>query len=193
MRIRLPLLAMLIILDGFASPGIAQDQVPSNNMKLAEELVGVMHLDQGMNSSLDKMKQMQQKIADFTSTKTSPEAKAMAQRHVDTARDLAKAVMNVEKQKEMYVAVYANTYTAEELQGAIDFYKTPIGQKWAENQPKVNMEIATKSMEMMPQIMDSLKSSMGALDALRGKTNTFPETPAATPSPEPSPATNSQD
>ena len=186
MKTPLRLLALIITLVCFSLSANAQDQPSATNIALAGQLVELMPLDQGMTASIDRMKQLQAKITNST-TNASPETKEMLQKTMDNSMNVAAAVLNCEKMKTMYVSVYASSYTAEELQGAINFYKTPIGQRWVEKQPQVAMTIASKSMGLMPQIMDSLNKSMGALDALRKGTNSIlsnflpPASPSSTP------------
>jgi hypothetical protein len=163
----LPTLLMALVA---ALPLQAQDQPSSTNLALAGQLVDLMHLDKAMNVGLNSMKQMQSKMLDSSTTNSSSDTKAMVQKSMEAGMSEVTAVMTPEKMHAMYVSVYASTFTAEELQGAIGFYKSPVGQKWIEKQPQVSMAIMEQTTAMMPkmeQMMDSLKKSMGALDALR--------------------------
>ena len=173
----------------FSLPLKAQDQPSAKNIALATELVEVMHLERGMSVGMEGMKQIQAKMADAASTNVSPDTKEMMQKAMDFSGATAVSVMNWDKIKPLYVSAYASVYTAEELQGAIDFYKSPIGQKWVAKQPQISTAIMAKTMEMamaaQPQIMDSIKKSMGALDALRKGMNltNLPALPVPTASP----------
>ena len=133
------------------------------------------------------LKQMQAKISDSVLTNVSPDARAMIEKSMDASRNAAASVMSKDNARELYISAYARIYTAQELQGAIDFYKSPIGQKWIEKQPQVVTAVMEKTLDGMPQIMDSVKKSMGALDALRKSTNSILSNllPSATPSPAP--------
>ena len=192
MKIKLPLLVTITILTLFAPSVKGEEQssaTNSTNVVLAEELVSLLHLDQGMGAAMDRMKQLQTKILASAATNASPETTAMVQKSMDASTAAAASALNMDRMKEMYVSTYATAYTAEELQGAIDFYKSPIGQRWVEKQPQVSMIIASKSMAMMPGIMDSVKKSMSALDALCKRTNSPITSILSPPSPAPSPAT----
>ena len=190
MKTPLQLLTILITLACFAFSASAQDQPSATNVALAEQLVDLMHLDKAMNVGLNSMKQMQSKMLDSSTTNSSTDIKERVQKSMEVGMSAATAVMTPEKMHAMYVSVYASTFTAEELQGAITFYQSPVGQKWIEKQPQVSMAIMQQTMAMMPkmsQMMDSINKSMGALDALRKNTNLIPSnllppaTPASTP------------
>ena len=186
-----PLAALIITCIAFSAN--AQDQSSSTNsanIALAVHLVDLMHLDKAMNVGLNSMKQMQSKILDAGATNSSPDTAALVKKSMESSMGAATALMTPEKLHSVYVSVYARIFTTEELQGAIDFYKSPIGQKWVDKQPQVSIAIMEQTMAMMPkmsQMMDSVKKSMGTLDALRKNTNSIlsnllpPALPSATP------------
>lgn len=179
-------LLTIFILAGFAFSANAQDQPSAKNIALAEELVSVMHLEQGVGFGLGKLKQIQEKTA--ASLGSSPESKAMLQKSMDSSMNAASLIMSWDKLKPIYVDAYASTFTPDELQGAIDFYKSPIGQKWVEKQPLASSIIMARTMEMgiaaQKPMMDSIKKSMSALEALRKGMNltNFPSIPTSSPS-----------
>jgi hypothetical protein len=183
-------LSTLLVALAAVLPVKAQDQPSATNIALAGQLVDLMHLDKAMNVGLNNMKQMQSKMLDSSTTNSSTDIKERVQKSMEVGMSAATAFMTPEKLHAMYVSVYASTFTAEELQGAITFYQSPVGQTWIEKQPQLSAAIMEKTMEMMPkmsQMMDSINKSMGALDALRKNTNLIPSnllppaTPASTP------------
>ena len=189
MKTPLAFLSAFLVALAAILPVKAQDQPSATNVALATELVSVMHLEQGVGRGLGMMKQMQSKIATSAMTNSSPDSKAMLQKTMDSSMNAATSIMSWEKMKPIYVNAYASTFTSEELQGAIDFYKTPVGQGWVQKQPQLSMAIMAKTTEMMmaaqPQMMEAMKKSMAALESLRKSTNAFstnlPLLPAAAP------------
>jgi hypothetical protein len=185
MKNQLTRLAILIALTFFAFPLQAQDQLsPTNqpsptNLALAEQLVGLMHLDKAMNVGLNSMSQAQSKYLDASSTNISPATKAIIQKQIDSSMKRVASFINPEKVHAIYVSAYATIFTAEELQGAIDFYQSPIGQQWIQKQPLVSGIVMARTMETMPK----MSQLMGALDALKKSTNGI--TPAFTNFPAP--------
>jgi len=182
--------SILLVALAAVLPVKAQDQPSATNTVLAGQLVDLMHLDKAMAVGLNSMKQVRSQLLNSGTTNSSPDAKAMVQKSMETSMSAATALMTPEKMHAMYVSVYASTFSAEELQGAIDFYKSSVGQKWVEKQPQVSMAIMQQTMAMMPkmsQMMDSINKSMGALDALRKNSNSIlsnllpPASPSSTP------------
>lgn len=174
------LTALAVFLFGLLFPLVASDQPPSEeNLKLAQELVETMHLDQGM---LAKMQSMQNRALGTMMTNASPQTQEIMQKSMQTSMAAVSATLTPKKIKDMYVSVYSTVYSAEELRGAIDFYKSPVGQKWLEKQPQATAMIMSKTMEMMPSF-DSIKKSIEAMNTLTKATNQI-----GTPSPSPSPS-----
>ncbi|MDD3605464.1 MAG: DUF2059 domain-containing protein, partial [Kiritimatiellae bacterium] len=73
--------------------------------------------------------------------------------------DLIAGEMSWDKIKTDYIGIYAETFTADELKGIIDFYKTPVGRKFIEKQP----EIMEKSMRVTQKQMMTLMPKIQAL------------------------------
>ena len=187
-------LSLVIIFStlAFAFPLKAQDQPSPANIALATELVEVMQMERGLSPGIDAVKQMQVKLADSASTNSSPDTKEILKKVVDFGGMTAVSVMSWEKQKPLFISAYASVYTAEELKGAIDFYKSPVGQKWVEKQPQISSAIVAKSTEKVmasqQKMMDSIKKSMGALDAIgKGISSSLSNLPTLPP---PAPASS---
>lgn len=93
--------------------------------------------------------------------------------------------MTWEKMRPIYVSLYAETFSPEELQGLIAFYKTPVGQKWIERQPQLQTAIMEKSqvvvMDIMPPIMNPPTPPSAT-----GSSIPIQTIPSGTPTPTPS-------
>jgi hypothetical protein len=172
--------ALAVVLFGLLPSLTASDQsLAEDNLKLAQELVEAMHLDQGM---LAKMQSMQNRAMGSMMTNASPQMQEVMQKSMQTTMATVSATMTPEKIRDMYVSVYASVYSAEELRGAIDFYKSPVGQKWLEKQPQATALIMAKTMEMMPSF-DSIKKTIQAMNTFTNGSNGI-----VTPSPSPVPS-----
>ena len=115
--------------------------------KLAARLLEIMDVGKAMNQSFESIKQMQG---------------AMTKRFVKNAKDQELAIKNQQKimdlmQKELswenirpeFEKLYSETYSAEELNGLIKFYESPVGKKFIQKQP----EMQKKSMLMMQKLI----------------------------------------
>lgn len=167
MKTPLSFLSTLLVVLAVVLPVKAQDQPSATNVALATELVGIMHPE--FCAPSNRIKKMESQIASMTNS--SPEAKSMMQSAMNAS---SSSYAYLDKMRESYVSLYASKFTTEELQGVLAFYKTPIGQKWGEKQTEITMEFASKSMAMMPGIMDAAKKAMSVFTNL-----------PATPSPAP--------
>ena len=68
--------------------------------------------------------------------------------------DFIRAEINHENIRGEYVAIYADTFTDEQLAGFQDFFRVPVGQPWVEKQSEVMMWILqiwhSKMADIMP-------------------------------------------
>ena len=130
---------------------------------LAEQLLGAMQMQKTIEKSFEMVKQMipaqmkQMGVSDEASSDKAQEA-------MRKTMDLVMKEMSWDKLKGDYISIYAETFTEEELQGAIEFYKSPIGIKFTEKQPELmrkSMQISQKQMAtLMPKIQQLTKETM---------------------------------
>jgi hypothetical protein len=183
MKLHVPVIALLI---GVISPTPylnAQEAVPLTNAStpLAGEFVSIMHVQSNFDSMKSKMGALltPQKPAGIPQDAWDKVSKQSQQ----TMKSVFDA-MTWEKMRPMYVSIYAETFTPEELQGLIAFYKTPVGQKWIEKQPQLQTEIMLKSQAMIKDLMPSLMKSFPIPAAAGSSTPVQPVLPTqASPTP----------
>ena len=153
---KLFVIAIAVLMSGIFTIQAADNDMAARS-KLAAELLEIMDVGKAMNQSFDAIKKMQG---------------AMTKRMVKNAKDQKLAIKNQHKimdlmQKELswktlkpeFKKLYAETYTAEELDGLIKFYKSPIGKKFIQKQP----EMQRKSMIMMQKLMMQIMPKIQAL------------------------------
>jgi hypothetical protein len=120
-------------------------------MAKAEEFLRVSHteqmLSQTMSSVLNQTKSgaMQQM---FGVTLTPEQTKQSEELQSKLVTILTNA-LSWEKIKPIYVKLYADTYTEQEMDGIIAFYKSPAGEAMLAKTPV----IMTKSNELVQQLM----------------------------------------
>jgi len=152
-------LIALLLLAGLiqAAPARADD---AKRTALAEELITLAELQKNFEQSFAVVKQMITQQFGATPTGAPPEAKAKSIENANAVYDLIAKEMDWNTVKKDYAALYASTFTEEELQGVIDFYKSPAGKSFVAKQP----ELMKKSMELnqakmsaiMPQIQQMI-------------------------------------
>lgn len=143
---------------------------------LAEQLIGLLNVDKNYDATYQRMLKMQDEMAD--SQGLTPEQKQQRDHATQAALKVVKEYASWEAIKPTFVQIYSDIFTAEELQGMIDFYKSPVGQKWLEKQPLVQTAVMQKMGALMaglqPKIMAAMKEAQ-----------TAPAESSATPSPSP--------
>ena len=130
---------------------------------LTRRKLGAMQIQKTIEKSFEMVKQMipaQMKQMGFSDEASSDEAQAAMRKTMD----LVMKEMSWDKLKGDYISIYAETFTEEELQGAIEFYKSPIGRKFTDKQQELmrkSMQISQKQMEtLMPKIQQLTKEMM---------------------------------
>jgi hypothetical protein len=97
---------------------------------------------------------------DLPAGASSEEAQKFSQEMMDTIYK----VLDWDNLKKDYVKIYADTFTEDELQGIINFYKSPAGKKFVEKTPELMqkaMEISQRQMgELMPKIQTMVQEKV---------------------------------
>ena len=149
------ILAAAMILMAFNQ---AFAQVPNEGRRqLAEELLNLMNVREATEKTFaiikqsmsDQTKKMREAMGQTNKPAASPT-------NFDKMMDMITRELSWDNMKEDYIALYANTFTEEELQGIIAFYKSPVGQAFSIKQPELikrSMKMIRKKMlKLMPQI-----------------------------------------
>lgn len=127
----------------------------ADTYRLAEELLDLMNIKANIEKSFDMVKKM---IPAHARQHGDGAGEAADTTPAESIMDMIKAEMSWDSLKDDYIAVYAETFTAQELQGLVDFYKTPVGQSFIAKQPELmrrSMEISQRQMsELMPRIRE---------------------------------------
>lgn len=118
-----------------------------------EALIAGMHgqVDQMMGQALGQM---------LGGRQLSPEQ----QRMIDAARREFSIVMKEDlswsRMRSMYISIYQETFTQEEIDGLIAFYRSPAGAAFVDKMPLVMQKSALAMQARMPQLMEKMKAAM---------------------------------
>jgi hypothetical protein len=124
-----------------------------------EEFMQVAQLDRMVKVMLDQMKNMQAgQLAQMSASGEDRERQEAVQRKTMA---LIAERMSFDKIKPLYVKVYAETFTEEELDGMLSFYKSPAGKAMMEKMP----QMMARMMPLMQQWMADMKPDLDKIMA----------------------------
>ena len=128
----------------------------------ADKLLLSLNIDQNIEMALRQMERMQaQMIARDTK---SPAEKEKAKAAMKVAMESTREEFSWDKIGPMFVDVYAEVFTKEELEQLHRFYDSPIGRKFVEEQPQLQaatmMRMQSLMKEVMPKIQARVKTAM---------------------------------
>ncbi|HXS11593.1 MAG TPA: DUF2059 domain-containing protein [Acidobacteriaceae bacterium] len=151
----------------------------------AEQLFTLLHMDTMMDQLMSGVKKQVQQI-----TESMPGADQATPEQKKQITDFQQRVMNLVNQKigwkalePDFIKLYASTYTEEELDGIIAFYKSPVGQRMMEKTPELmtkSTQITQQKMsELQPQLNQMVQDFMKSMAASMGKPTPAQTTPPA--------------
>jgi uncharacterized protein len=116
----------------------------------AEELLQLSQGDQMMKMMEPMMKGMMAQANKDMSAEQRAKAGEMQE------KIMALIVASINKARPALVKVYTDTYTEEEIDGILTFYKSPAGKAFLQKMP----EVMQRSMPAMMQMMNDLQPQM---------------------------------
>ena len=127
--------------------------------ELAGELLDAMNMETTMAASMEMMKtmmsgqiqQMEKQLPDAGAG--SPEAKALAEKMRDRTMALVTESLGWDKMKDSFVEIYAETFTAEEMEGQIAFFGSSAGRAFVTKQPQLLQRSAAATQTVMAEVL----------------------------------------
>lgn len=127
----------------------------------AQQLFLLLHMDRMMDQLMSGVEKQVQQI-----TQQMPGADAATPEQKQKIADFQQRVLKLVNDKlgwkalePDFINLYASTYTEEELDGILAFYKSPVGQKMLEKTP----ELMTKSTEITQQKMREVQPQLNQM------------------------------
>jgi len=126
--------------------------------------------------SLQQMERMQEQMID-QNTK-SPEEKEKAKAAMRAAMQSTREEFSWDRIGPMFVDVYAEVFTKEELDQLNEFYESPIGRKFVEKQPQLQAATMMRMQSLMREVMPKIQAKVKAeMEKSGGETKTATPTP----------------
>ena len=142
-----------------------------------EQLLKLMQVDKLMNATFDQMNGVM-KTAMQQVTKGKPlsaDEQAIVDKQQQKMIAIIKEEMSWDKLKDDYVRIYQGTFSQEEIDGLLAFYKSPAGQAYVSKQPELmkhSMLIMQQRMgPMMQRIQTMAEETARELQQAKAQTN----------------------
>lgn len=121
----------------------------------AERLMDLFNTEDSYRQTMQQVAQMPMRMLE--SQDMSEEQKAEARRAMQASMDATLKRFSWARIKPMFVDVYAEVFTPEEIQGLIDFYESPLGRAFLAKQPQLTAATMERMQDMMQEIMPELQ------------------------------------
>jgi hypothetical protein len=129
----------------------ADDRDPQ---KAARELLALTRTDQAAADTRDQIQRMV--AGQLRDLKIPDSMKEAADRYQKQVVDLVYAELDPAKLESTYVGIYTATFTPEELDGLVAFFKTPVGRAYAAKLPSITSKMMdvgrAKLKDLTPQL-----------------------------------------
>lgn len=140
---------------------------PGDAKAAAERLLDVLKTGENFDQAIQQSIEMQTGM--LNQMGLSGEELEMAQKSMDRSMAIVMEKFSWAKMKEMFIDIYAEVFTVEEMGDIIAFYESPQGQKFVAKQPeltRVTMQKMQGIMEkMMPEVREATEKMMAEMKA----------------------------
>lgn len=151
---RLRLLAVLGLLICLVAPARADEA--SKRAKI-HEMFAMLHMERNVQQMLDGvMKQVSAMSQQMGTGKAPPEIQAKLDDFQKRVMDLVTAQVSWEKLEPQYTELYAQTYTEQEVDDILTFYRSPSGEAMIAKTPELLQKSMAMGQERMQAVMPQL-------------------------------------
>ncbi len=147
-----PVKVMLAVLALLLSAGAASADEASKTAKI-EEIFQITNAKQMVQQVLEQMRSMQRaQIANM-----APAARPKAEEEQNKMSQVLAERMSWDKLQPRLITLYAETFTEEELEGTLAFYKSPAGRAMLEKMPALMGRTMIMAQEMMADALPEMR------------------------------------
>jgi hypothetical protein len=162
---------LLVMMMLFAGSVFSQTATPESRAS-AERLLQVLKLGENFDNTIRQAVTMQMGMLDKRMD-IPAEKKETVRKSIEAAVNSSLEKMSWQKMKGMFVDIYAEVFTKEELDGVIAFYESPAGQKFVAKQPQLTQvtmqKMQTLISEMMPELQKEIAAAVRSPDVAKAR------------------------
>lgn len=124
----------------------------------AEQLLQVLKTGENFDNTIRQAVTMQMGALDKR-TDIPADKKDMIRKVSESSINGILEKFSWQKMKGMFVDIYAEVFTKEELDGVIAFYESPAGQKFVAKQPELTRVVMQKMQTLMAEVMPEIRKN----------------------------------
>lgn len=145
-----------------AAAPLAAAQQPSEAQ--VDRLLEVMRAKETLDATLPQVQAMQQQmVAQMTAgQELDEEDRARINRMLESTNSSLATVLTWERMGPMYRDIYAQTFTAEDVEAIIGFYESPAGQKTLDKMPQLMQNTMNAVQQLVMPLLQQLEQDIAA-------------------------------
>ncbi len=134
----------------------------SSKREKLHEMFRLAHIDQAMTQTFQQQVQQLPRMmqAMFPGAKITPEQQKDMDAFMRKVLGIVQTEASWTKLEPQFTSIYASTYSEQEIDGLIAFYKSPVGQEMVAKQPELlnKSQAVTQSMmvDLQPKLRDAV-------------------------------------
>lgn len=158
--------AVVVLTFGMLCAPAAFGDDASKNAKI-EEMLTLTNASQMMGQVFAQMKGMA--TAQLSKMDIPPDKRQVADELQQKILQLVQDSLSWEKLKPKMVEIYASTFTEEEIDGILNFYKSPAGQAMLQKMPQLMQRSMTMTQQMAQEIMPQVEKLLQEMKEQTGQ------------------------
>ena len=145
-----------------AAAPLAAAQQPSEAQ--VDRLLEVMRAKETLDATLPQVQAMQQQmVAQMTADQElDEEDRARINRMLESTNSSLATVLTWERMGPLYRDIYAQTFTAEDVEAMIGFYESPAGQKTLDKMPQLMQNTMNAVQQLVMPLLQQLEQDIAA-------------------------------
>ena len=145
-----------------AAAPFAAAQQPSEAQ--VDRLLEVMRAKETLDATLPQVQAMQQQmVAQMTADQElDEEDRARINRMLESTNSSLATVLTWERMGPLYRDIYAQTFTAEDVEAMIGFYESPAGQKTLDKMPQLMQNTMNAVQQLVMPLLQQLEQDIAA-------------------------------
>ena len=145
-----------------AAAPLAAAQQPSEAQ--VDRLLEVMRAKETLDATLPQVQAMQQQmVAQMTADQDlDEEDRARINRMLESTNSSLATVLTWERMGPIYRDIYAQTFTAEDVEAIIGFYESPAGQKTLDKMPQLMQNTMNAVQQLVMPLLQQLEQDIAA-------------------------------